>query len=125
MNLIKLVLAEGQEIGGEFQGIGPIGTFEKTIGGATRIFNQLISNIVGIMTVVGGIWFTIQFLSAGLAWISAGGDKGQMEAARQKITQAIVGLGIIVAAIFIVNIIGNILGFNILSPGEFIRRMWT
>lgn len=43
---------------------------------------------------------------SGVQWASSGGDKGKLEAARRRLTWAIVGLIIVLLAFFIVGIFG-------------------
>jgi len=70
----------------------------KTAEDTPIIFGQIIASIVGILLVAGTIWTLYQLLLGGLAWISAGGDKGSLEAARNRITNALIGLLIMFAA---------------------------
>ena len=56
---------------------------------APDIFNSTISTIIGAISVVGFIWFIIQFLLGAIQIISAGGDKAQLETARKKITNSL------------------------------------
>lgn len=51
----------------------------------------------------------------GIQWITAGGDKMAAQAARDRITAAVVGLIIVVAAFAITLIITTLLGVNIFS----------
>lgn len=73
---------------------------------------------LGIQTaiVVGALAVLIYFFLGAIRWITAGGDKGSLEKARQQMVQAAVGLLILVSLIAIINFIGPILfGFNILE----------
>ena len=105
-------------------GKGPLSFFEKNYENAGEIFNNLISTVVGIITVVAFIWFVFLFLTGALGIMTAGGDKAKVEASRQRLTNGIVGLVIVVAAIFIVDLIGGLLGIeNILNPAELIEKI--
>lgn len=99
---------------GGFQGAGDIGNVSDAAGAST-IFNNVISTAIGLMTVIAGLWFIFQFILGAWGVINSGGDKARLEEARQKITQAAIGLVIVIAAIFLVDIIGGILGLDILS----------
>lgn len=106
---------------GIINGIGNLGTPE---GEAGSLFNNVIQSAVGLITVVAFIYFLFQLLSGALAYISAGGDKGKVEDARAKITTGIIGLVIVIAAIFIVDLIGFLLGIeSILDPGSLIEGL--
>lgn len=84
-------------------------------------FNAIIGSILGFLTIVGGLWFFIQFVLGGYAWISSGGDKNSLETARNKIFNAVIGLVIVVSAWVIVGLVGKIVGLKILNPGEIIQ----
>lgn len=114
-----------QEPLGTIRGLGPLGEFEISTTMAVHLFNQVIRNIIGILTIVAGIWFIFQFITGGISWLTAGGDKAKIESAQKKITQAIIGLVIIIIAIFIIDLIGSLLGLEILRPGQFIIGIWS
>jgi hypothetical protein len=119
------LLAEAVELGpGEsLKGIGPLaepGSKE----GAINLFNRVISNVIGFLTVVAGLWFVFQFVLGAIGWLSAGGDKVKTENAQKKLTQGVVGLVIVVAAVFLVDLVGGLLGLDILSPGDVILKFW-
>lgn len=109
------------------EGMGPIAkllcnptTTGETIG--TQL-NKTLSGIIGSLTIVAALWFSIQFILAGFAWISAGGDKAAIETARNKITNALIGLIIVTAAWVIIGVLGIIFGIEILNPGAIIQTL--
>lgn len=96
-----------------FQGFGPLGQ-----GGSdsVTVFTKFVSSAIGLMTIIGIIWFVFVLVTGAISMISAGGDKQALEAARKKISTGIIGLVVTIAAIFIVSLIGYLLGFeNILD----------
>lgn len=112
------------EIGGE--DLGPWGRIVEGgtgSGPAASAFVGIISNIIGIMTIVAGIWFLFQFIIGGFGFMTAGGDPKKMGEARTKITSALIGLIIVVAAYAIIHLIGALLGFDILNPQDIIERL--
>ena len=58
----------------------------------------------------------IYFTLGGLKWLTAGGDKTKVSEAQNQMTQGVIGLVAIVAALFITGLVGNILGIDILNP---------
>ncbi len=85
----------------------------------------LISGILSIILIIAAIAAFLFLILGGLQWITSGGDKAQLEAARNKITSAIVGL-IVVAAAFAIMVlvqqflgIGNLFGGTIRIPTGF------
>ena|SRR5258708_378204 len=99
---------------GPLQGIGPLG---KSGANAPTQFNDTLSKVIGVMTVVAFIWFTFMVVSGAIRIIGSGGDKAGVEGARKQITTGIIGVIVVIAAIFIVSLLGRILGVNnILNP---------
>lgn len=57
--------------------------------------------------------------------ISSGGDKNALESARKRIFNALIGLAVVVASIFLIEIVGKIIGVDlILNPAEFVQKVW-
>jgi hypothetical protein len=113
------------------EGLGPFGKWACNLqGGATgavEAFKNLasaISNIVGALTIIAGLFFIFQFIIAGFGWITSGGDKTALSAAQQKITSSLIGLVVVVAAIALIDIIGRFLGLKILlDPEELVKQL--
>jgi len=98
---------------GTFNGIGPLG---NTAGfSPSQQFTNIISNIVGVLTVTAGIWFVFQMIIGAINWVSAGSDKQSLDNARKRLTNAIIGLTIVISAYTLIGIIGLFLGFDILG----------
>lgn len=111
---------------GNFYGVGRLANFGRDPGGQGAFirFASLLSLILGLLTVIGGLWFTIQILIGGLGWLSAGGDKGQVETARKRIQNALTGLIIVVFAYAFISLIGVVLGFPyLLNPYDALRSV--
>lgn len=121
---VKLLTDNSDQAGtplGTLRGIGRLGfgTGEAiTKERAFQLLNQVISVIIGILTIIAGLWFLFQMIAAGYQWLSSGGDKTSVAAARDKLTHAVVGLVIIVMAFAIISIIGTIMDIKFLQPGE-------
>ena len=108
---------------GNINGIGPLGTLKPEEG--ALMFEKIISNIIGIMTIVAVIWFTFQFIVGAIGWLSSGGDKNKLASAQGKITSGLIGLVIVIAAVFFIQLIGILLGLpDILKPATFIQDIW-
>lgn len=76
---------------------------------------NVISAVVGILLLISAIAAFLYLILGGLQWITSGGDKTGMEAARNKITAAIVGLIIVAAAWAIMMLVGQFVGVNFLN----------
>jgi hypothetical protein len=76
---------------------------------------QLISAGVGTLLIIAALLAFLYLILGGIQWITSGGDKAGMEAARNKITHAIVGLIIVGAAWAIMTLVQNFLGVTIIG----------
>jgi len=74
------------------------------------------SNILGTFTIFGGIAMVLYLAYGAITYITSGGDKAQIEKAQKAITNAIIGIVIIVLVMGISAVVGTILGFEILTP---------
>jgi hypothetical protein len=77
------------------------------------------------MTVAAGIWLMFQILIAGINWLSSGGDKGKIESARNRLTNALIGIVIVAAGWAILALAGKFLNWDILitDPGAIIDSL--
>lgn len=115
-SLLATTLLVDQQLGGSVDGLGAfIPSGEDDVG--TKL-TDLFSQSIGFLTVAAGLAFLIYFMLGGLQWITAGGDKGKVDAAKTQMTNGAIGMIIIVAAYGIVWIVGQVLGFDILNPYE-------
>jgi len=106
-------------IGGE--GLGP---FAKNTSNPAQTLTTAISGIIGFLTILATIWFLIQFLLGGIAWISAAGDKNKLTEARDKLSNAFIGLIIVVAGWAVLAIAGQFFGWtDILSPASLLEKI--
>jgi hypothetical protein len=75
----------------------------------------LIEILMSLVFAAAGLFFFAQLFIAGFAMINAGGDPKAMTAARSRITNAIVGLVVVIGAYAIIKIVEAALGISILS----------
>lgn len=113
-------------------GLGPFGDLGNTIGrgasgGTTALMKVTgaVSSIIGVITVAATIWFLFQLLIAGIAWTTSGGDKNKLTEARDRMTNAFIGLIIVVAGWAILAIAGVFFGYDIVvsDPGKLIEQL--
>ncbi len=65
---------------------------------------QIVLNNALTIFIIAGIFLVLIFIVwAGISWITSGGDKNKLAAARARATWAIIGLIIILLAFFIIN----------------------
>lgn len=77
-------------------------------------FQKLLPALIAGAFVAGVVIFFFMFLVGAIGWITSGGDKAKTEVARGRITNAIVGLVILLSLFAIVNLIETFFGINIL-----------
>jgi hypothetical protein len=83
-------------------------------GGLTYL-QSVFRNALTIIIII-GIFLTLIYLTwAGAQWITSGGDKAKLAAARSKLTWAIIGISIILLSFFILSIIGYLFKVNLLQ----------
>lgn len=81
----------------------------------TDFVSKLIPSLIGLIFVVGIIIFFFMLLISAIQWMTSGGDKASVEAARGRLTQAIIGIVILFSAFAIIKVIEGFFGLNILS----------
>jgi succinate dehydrogenase/fumarate reductase cytochrome b subunit len=77
------------------------------------IVGSLISSIVGVIFIFGFCLALLYLLLGGIQWITSGGDKAGLEGARNKITNAIIGLVILGASWAIFTLVGSFFGITL------------
>jgi hypothetical protein len=96
-------------------GVGPFGNFNRSNTTAVLgLTDQLISIILALLTSLAGLYFMFQLILAGYNYISAGGEKAQVQTAQKKLTNSFLGLTIVVLAYVITGIIGRFMGLDIM-----------
>jgi succinate dehydrogenase hydrophobic anchor subunit len=75
----------------------------------------LISNAIRLVFILAGVVVLLFLMMGGFQWITSGGDKANTEAARNKITAAIIGMAIIALSYIVIKIVGVFFGIDILG----------
>lgn len=90
---------------------------------AFSVFETIVSNVIGLLTVVGSLVFIVYFLLGAISWISSGGDTSKVGKARDQMVQGALGLVILVMMYAIVGLIGSIVGIDILNPATILTSL--
>ncbi len=110
---------------GKFKGLGT-GPLANPTGTGIEIFSKFLSSIIGLMTIIAIIWFVFTFITGAIGVISSGGDKNSLESAKKKITTGIIGLVVVIAAIFLIKLLGFLLGIpDILNINKLFCQITT
>ena len=86
--------------------------------------DKILSTIIGVLTLVAFIYFVIQIILAGYAFISGQGDEKKVESARKRLTDGILGITIVVVAFGITALLAKIMGLgSIFNINEFFTNI--
>lgn len=111
----------------------PIGDFTNQFPGYTEPMSRsaptaattnLVSNLLGILTIISGVSFLIYFMLGAVNWITSGGDTNKAAAARIIILNAVFGLAITVVAYPAALILSGLLGFPLANPAELFNNLF-
>ena len=80
---------------------------------ATRDLGQVLGFVVTIAFVIAVLIALFFLLWGGIKWITSGGDKGGVEAARNQIIAAVIGLIIVFLSFFILNLVLGLFGLSL------------
>ena len=80
-------------------------------------FSALLAQVLDIALVIGGIAVLFYLVWGAVEWITAGGDKSKTEKARDKITQSVVGLILLVSTTAIMLFVQQLIGICIVDIG--------
>ena len=83
-------------------------------GGITD-FGRLISAGIQVALIIAAILTFAYLIWGGIQWITSGGDKAQYEAARGRITAALIGLAIVAASYAIMSLVGHFFGIDVFN----------
>lgn len=104
------------------QGLPEYTSDSGTTGAA--VFASVVGRIIPTAVSLGALALLVYFLLGAINWITAGGDKGKIESARNKIIQAATGFVLLVFMLAILTFLDNVVftEVNILNI-EFINQL--
>jgi len=76
----------------------------------------LMARIYRTAILVGGLALLLFIAWGGLNWITAGGNEKKVEEAKDKITNGIIGMTVLVGTAALAAFIGKALGLDLLNP---------
>mgnify|MGYP003331944009 CR=1 FL=1 len=78
-------------------------------------FGNFLSGLMSAVMVIAALLAFLFLLWGAIEWITSGGDKSKLESARNKISQALVGLIVLAATTALFMLIQQFLGICVLS----------
>jgi hypothetical protein len=85
---------------------------QPTTATSGTVLGNLFGALIGILFIFGFFLTFLYMVLGGLQWVSSGGEKAQLESARNKITHAFVGLILIGGAWAIMTMISAFFGLG-------------
>jgi hypothetical protein len=101
-----------QQPGGGYVAIGPSSTTLPK--GGLTVVEKVIANAFTIFLIIAVLLCAIYIAYAGLQWISSSGDKQKVAQARSRLTWTVVGLIIVMVAIFLVKLVAGFFNVTII-----------
>ncbi len=83
--------------------------------GFATSMGDLLNALLSAVMLIGALLVFAQLILAGFYWITSGGERGKIEAARQRLVSAVIGLIILSSSFAILNLGLNFLGFESLE----------
>jgi hypothetical protein len=80
-----------------------------------NFLETIIPNFVTLGFIIASVVFIFFFIWGGISWITSGGDKAQVQTARDRITSAIVGMVILLAMYAIIQVVELFFHTNIIN----------
>jgi len=93
--LLLPLAVKAQDLGG---GLLDSAAGSKGAGYRKMQIEQIVGNVISIVLGIVGVVFLVLTIYGGYMWMTAGGDEGKVEKARDTMTRAIIGLIIVLAA---------------------------
>lgn len=112
------------QFGKGFEPVGGYG-FNTAAGSANEAVlsttETFISNMIALVTILAGVSFVLFFVLGAYGWITAGGDSGKIDSARNQMVNGVIGLVVVIMAYALIGLIGSILGLDLLHVADQLR----
>ncbi|KKQ24915.1 MAG: hypothetical protein US39_C0012G0020 [Microgenomates group bacterium GW2011_GWC1_37_12b] len=118
-----LSIVHAQVNGGDISNGFDFGQSWFSVANSFSTFDRIISIIIAVITVVAGLWFIFTLIIGGIGIITASDNKQALEEGRKKIITGLIGLVIVIAGIFLADLIGTIIGLDILNAGSSLQNL--
>jgi hypothetical protein len=82
-------------------------------GTGSSFFSSFIPKILFFGVAIGGLIFMFMLVIGGINWVTSGGDKSKVEAARSQIVNAIIGVIVLFSIIAIAKVVEALFGINL------------
>lgn len=79
----------------------------------TAGFSLFLSNLIKLIFAIAAIVFVLMIVWGAWGWLTSGGDKEKVAAARQRIINAIIGLMLFAIAFAVIGVLSQFTGFKV------------
>ncbi|KKU02676.1 MAG: hypothetical protein UX99_C0012G0006 [Candidatus Amesbacteria bacterium GW2011_GWB1_47_26] len=93
----------------------PVGT-KFPIADYADLPGLIVSRLLTFAIIGAGLFFFVRLISAGYSYLTSLGEPAKIQSATKELTNAVIGLLVIISSYFIIQIIEVVFGFNILKP---------
>lgn len=90
------------------------GLYRESAAPTTRLA-EVLTVLVTVLTIFGGLAFLFWFVIGAVQWASAGGNPEQVNKAKSQISTAVAGLFILILATSLIWIVGKVTGLDIIN----------
>lgn len=114
----RLLLAQQGLTNPSLSGMAGIDPGDAIDSGArgSAILGYYIALVIQTAMVLGGLALLLYMFLGAIGWITAGGDSGKIEKARNRIVQSIVGMAVLFSIVAVATFLSPLFGFDLLSP---------
>lgn len=91
---------------------------------AATQFETFAGQVIGALTIIAVLYFVAQVIFAGYSFISSQGDQKVMETNRHRLTEAVLGLVVIIVAVGLASLVASLFGIqNVLDINGMFAKM--
>lgn len=94
--------------------VGNVKFFPGTWGATSYVIQKFLVNFIKLSFVIASVVFLFMLVWGGIEYISAGGDKERLGNSTKRITNALIGIVILLGSYAIFKLVNLIFGINIL-----------
>lgn len=93
----------------------PPQVIEPFTGGRTGTegFSLVLSNLIKLIFAIAAVVFVFMIIWGAWGWLTSGGDKEKVAAARGRIINALIGLLLFAVAFAVLDVLGKFTGFKV------------
>jgi hypothetical protein len=77
-----------------------------------------LNNLIILIYIIASVVFIFMILWSAFDWITSGGQKDKLEAARKRLTHAIIGIILFAVAFAVISLVGTFTGFSFTSSSN-------